>query len=258
MRKIIITLFLFCAFTAPQMLMAQDSKEAPVDFSCDFVSRYVWRGLNLGGNTPSMQPTIGLEFGKGNHAFTLGAFGAYSFGGQQLQESDLFLSYTFKELLTLTFTDYFFPMDDGSSPRYFNYKSDVTGHLFEGTFVFEGTEKFPFSLLFAMNFYGADARKLNEDGTDNGIMASKYVEVGYAKTFKNIELEVFAGAALDNPDETRGETGFYGNKGIGVINLGCKLTKEVKLGSGFTLPVQTQFIFNPEAERVFFVFGFTI
>jgi hypothetical protein len=253
-----ITLLTLLIVILPLAGFSQDEKGSSLDFSCDFVSRYIWRGLNLGGNTPSAQPTIGLEFGKNKHAFTLGTFGAWSFGGQQLQEADLYLSYTYNETFTLLFTDYFFPMDDGSGAKYFDYRSASTGHLFEGTFVFEGTEKLPVSLLFAMNFYGADAKRLNPDGTEKGLFMSKYVELGYSTTISEVTTSFFIGAALDQPDKALGETAFYGNRSAGVINLGCKLEKEVKAGNGLVLPLSTQLVFNPEASRVFMVFGITL
>jgi hypothetical protein len=238
---------------------ANDSKESPFSFGSDFVNRYIWRGVNLGDNTPSIQPNMSLNFGSEKHAFSLSTFGAYSMGGQHLQEGDLILSYTFNEILTLSVTDYFFPSDDilGSN-RYFNYDKDKTGHVYEGLLSFNGTEKIPFSLMFAMNFYGADARKINTDGSDAGIFMSKYVEIGYTKEYKNLSMNLFIGGTIDDPDETKGEMGFYGNQSYGVINMGCKLTKEVKITENFSLPLQSQIIINPEQERIFLVFGFSL
>ncbi len=235
-----------------------DSKESPFSFGSDFVNRYIWRGVNLGDNTPSIQPNMSLDFGSEKHAFSLGTFGAYSMGGQHLQEADIFLSYSFNEMLTLTITDYFFPLDNASNPKYFNYKEQQTGHVYEGLLSFNGTEKIPFSLMFAMNFYGADARKINSDGSDAGIFMSKYVEIGYKKEFKNMSMNLFVGGTIDDPDETKGEMGFYGNQSYGVINMGCKLTKEVKITENFSLPLQSQIIINPEQERIFLVFGFSL
>lgn len=255
-KKILFLLIL--PLLIPFHSIGQDTDESPFSFGCDFVSRYIWRGMNLGGNTPSLQPLIGVDFGNDKHAFTFGTFGAWSFGGQQLQEADLFLTYTWNELLTLTVNDYFFPTDDGTGGDYFHYEAETTGHLFEGMIQFNGTEKFPVSLMFAMNFYGADAMKLNPDGTSNGIRMSKYAEIGYTREFSDMKWQIFAGAALDNPDEGLGEKGFYGNTSAGVINLGCKFSKEIQFSNGFALPVQAQLIFNPEAERVFMVFGLSL
>lgn len=257
MKRIITTFLLFCSFV-PATLYAQESGKSPFGIGGELVNRYVWRGLNLGGNTPSFQPTIGIDFGSGTHAFTIGAFGAYSFGGQQLQECDLFASYTWKEIIGITITDYFFPMDDGTGASYFNYKKGQTSHLYEGILQFNGTKKIPFYGLFAMNFYGADAVKADPDTTVFRIAYSKYLELGYVKTFSDMEWKVFAGLSLDNPDESLGEKGFYGNTGPALINLGCKFSKDIAITDKFSLPVQAQLIFNPDAKRVFMVFGITL
>lgn len=253
-RNLTIALMLLFAISA----FAQKKSESPFSFGAEILNRYVWRGFNLGGNTPSFQPALGLNLGSGDHVFTLGTFGAYSFGGQQLQECDLYTSYTWKGMLGITLTDYFFPMDDGSGASYFNYKKGETGHLYEGILQFNGTDKIPFYGLFAMNFYGADAVKADPDTTVFRIAYSKYLEVGYIKTFSNMEWKVFAGLSLDNPDESLGETGFYGNSSPALINLGCKFSKKISISDRFTLPVQAQLVFNPDAERVFMVFGITL
>lgn len=259
MKKIKIILCLMMLGTIGS-LYAQDEKqkESPFSFGAEIVSRYIWRGVNLGDNTPSIQPTANLAFGSEKHAFSIGTFGAYSIGGQQLQEADIFVTYTYKEMLGVTFTDYFFPFDNGVSPSYFNYKDIQTSHVYEGMVSFLGTEKIPVSLMFAMNFYGADARRINSDGSDGGIMMSKYIELGYTKKYSNMDMKLFVGGALDNPNRQNGELGFYGNKSYGVINIGCKLAKEIKITNDFSLPVQTQLIVNPESERIFMVFGFTL
>jgi hypothetical protein len=257
MRKITPVIFAICSLV-PFLSYSQTTRESPFSFSCDLLNRYVWRGLNLGGNTPSAQPTIGFGLKKGNHAFGVNAFGAYSFGGQQLQESDLFLSYTWNKLFGITVTDYFFPVDDGTGAGYFHYKQKETGHLMEGMVQFLGNDKIPFYALFAINFFGADALINPEDTTLFEIAKSKYLEVGYTRKYSNMEWKIFAGAALDNPDEAKGETGFYGNTKPAIVNLGCKLTREVQISDHYSLPLQAQLIFNPSANRIFMVFGLTL
>ncbi len=251
--------FVFALLSLGLIVNAQtNEKKSPFSMNADFVSRYIWRGVNLGGNTPSIQPTMKLSIGSTKHAIVIGAFGAYSIGGNQFQECDLTLSYTFNERFTFGVTDYFFPADDGSSVRYGLYTNKQTGHLYEGTASFNGTEKIPFTLMFSMNFYGLDARKINIDGTLGDIVMSKYIEIGYKKKYDDMVFNVFMGASLDNPNTDRGEIGFYGNKSNGIINLGCKLSKEIKITDKFSLPINTQLIFNPERERIFLVLGFSI
>jgi hypothetical protein len=254
MKKILAIAFLAICGT-----FVQAQEESPLQLGADIMSRYVWRGLDLGGNSPSIQPYINysLSTSDSKHALTIGAWGAYTFSETSNQEVDIFASYTFNEMFSLTVTDYFFPglYDTKERSRYFNYNADSTCHLFEGVVSFNGTEKIPVTLLFAMNFYGNDALKLKEDGSADGIFMSKYIEVGYASKIKGTDVNAFIGATLDKPNKERGETGFYGNEKAGIINVGIKAVKNVEITEKFSLPIQASLIANPESEKLFFVFG---
>lgn len=253
-------------------IYAQESSSWSV--GADVASRYVWRGLNLGGSSPSIQPYIEYSFGSEDHAFAVGAWGAYSTSGTTTgQEADLYLSYTMNDMFSLTITDYFFPDESAGMHNYYNYNMDwdminsgeeaQTGHVVEAALSFNGTEDFPVSILFAMNVWGADARAYTEEGgamtPDDNIVMSKYVELGYSTKVKDYSLDLFAGAALDNPDTENGEpTGFYGQENAGLINLGLTLSKEVKITESFALPMYGSLITNPEAENIFLVFGISL
>jgi hypothetical protein len=255
-------------------LFAQEettSESSPWNVGADLVSRYIWRGVNLGGSSPSIQPYVEFGFGSTDHAFAVGAWGAYSVSGAQTgQEADLYLSYTLKEMFSLTFTDYFFPDETVARNKYFNYNMDwdkinsgdkaQTGHVVEAAISFNGTDKIPVSLMFAMNIWGADSRKYKEDAgvmvPQDKIVMSKYLELGYAANVKGIGVNVFAGMALDNPDTDKGEPeGFYGQRAAGIINLGFSLSKEIQITENYSLPVFGSFITNPEAQNIFMVFG---
>lgn len=244
--------FIYCQDT--------DEENSVFELKSDFMSRYIWRGTNLGGENPSIQPTLSVNFGDSAHAISIGTWGAYNYGATS-QEVDLFLTYTFKDAICLSFYDYYFPGNSFYAPaqqKYFNYDSETTGHVFEGTVCFLGTEKIPFSLLFAMNLFGYDSRKINEDGSSGDIFMSKYIELGFNKTFQNIDFCAFVGAALDDPDEEKGEAGYYYNENIGIINIGVKAAKSVKITDKFELPIQTSLIANPQSETIFVVFGFSL
>lgn len=240
----------------------------------DLVSRYIWRGINLGGSSPSIQPTVEYGFGTEKHAFAIGAWGAYSVSGTQTgQEADLYLSYTLNSMFTLTFTDYFFPNESLGRNKYFNYNMDwtsidngtqaQTGHVVEAAIAFNGTEKVPIHILFAMNIWGADSRKYeDQSGTMvpvDKIVMSKYLELGYSLSHNDIGIDLFMGMSLNNPKTEKGEpAGFYGQQSAGVINLGITLSKEVQLSNKFSLPVFGSLITNPEAENIFLVVGISI
>lgn len=260
MRKLLIAGLLLFSGTVFN-LKAQD--DSPITFGADVMSRYVWRGINLGGNTPSIQPWLRYTINSADttHSFSAGAWGAVSIGELATQEADIVLSYTYKGMITLWFSDYFFPAEAfNARNKYFNYDAKTTGHVFEPCITFNGTEKIPFTFNFSMNVYGADKRKKKDDGNggfeDGDIFMSKYVELGYKKEIKGVDFNAFVGGVLDDPDEDKGELGFYGeNRSAGIINVGIKASKKIKITDKYDLPVQTQLIFNPEAENIYFVFG---
>lgn len=215
----------------------ETEKKCNIEFSSglDIMSRYVWRGTDF-GRSPSLQPALELGFGSTKHAFTLGAWGAYTTNGANAQEADLYLGYTFNEMLSLTVTDYFFPDDNAVKQKYFMYKEARTGHIFEAALGFE-CQKIPLSLTAAYNFYGADADH------------SAYFELGYG--FKHFDF--FIGA-------TPG-AGIYvteGHDGFSVVNLGITHEREIQITDKFALPVSASLIANPQAENIFFVFGISL
>jgi len=259
MNQLIAFILVICALgTSAQ----EKSSLFSYDFGADLTSKYVWRGTQYGGSYPSIQPFAELGIGP----VTLGAWGAYTLAGPNpYQEFDLYLSASFvDEMFTLTLTDYYFP--DTSDYKYFQYNNDKTGHILEGALSFNATEKVPVSLMVAVNFYGADAQKINDDinspdfKTKSGIQYSTYMELGYAFKIKEMEMNAFAGMTFNKPKAADsltgypGETGFYGT-GPGVVNLRLKASKSVKITDSYFMPLTCAVIANPQAEKVFLVFG---
>jgi hypothetical protein len=251
MRKIrLFAVILFTiSFLSSFSITAQNKTEKsnPFKANVDIMSRYIWRGTDF-GNSPSIQPSISYT----NSNFTFGTWGAYTTNTQSLQEADIYVSYAFSKLFSLTFTDYFFPNQDSSNDKYFNYNDTSTGHVIEASVNYTFSKKIPLSLLVATNIFGADARRINNDETIGKKQFSTYAELNYA--FKNID--VFLGSNLTNPDENIGETGYYGNS-IGVINIGATVTKQLKFTEIYSLPLTISLITNPQTQKIFLVAGFS-
>lgn len=221
-----------------------ETKENPFDLSIDLASRYVWRGTDFGGS-PSIQPGIEYNY-KGLSVGTWGAFTTNMTGAQEL---DIYIGYTFlNDMFTFTVTDYFFPDESIDNNDYFEYGNDITGHVFETSFSFNGTKDLPLGILIASNIYGADAKRLDDDGNITGNQYSTYAEVSYS--FNHID--VFAGMNLITPDTDKGESGFYGND-LGFINIGCTVSKDIKITDSFSLPLSVSLINNPQKEKFFLV-----
>ena len=137
--------------------LAQEKIEATI--GADFVSQYIWRGLDCGN--VSVQPTLGVAY-KG---FSLSAWGSVGFKSEDTKEFDLTASYTVGGF-SVGITDYWFNTPE---ERYFNYKAHETSHVFEGMVGYD------FGLLSAAwytNFAGNDG--CNKSGKR---AYSSYVEV---------------------------------------------------------------------------------
>ncbi len=226
------------------------AQEKGVNFGVDIASRYVWRGADY-GRSPSIQPALEFSFGK-LQIGTWGAFTTSQFISDKsksfIQETDLYINYDINKMLSVTLTDYFFPDDLLVNNDFYNYHKDKTGHILEGTIQFNGTEKIPVSLMIASNFYGADARKANND-----LFYSTYIELGYNKSWNNTDLDFFIGGTPNKADTNLKESGFYADK-PGIVNIGLTASKEIKVTDSFNIPVSVSLITNPDTENVFLVF----
>ena len=261
MKKFLLALLAMLLFF-PGISFSQDSKKPAADFQigADIMSRYIWRGLNLGGPGPSIQPTLKLNVGNSDHMFSVGGWGAYTFGPSSNQELDMIVSYTFKGMLTLMVTDYFFPgLYNDKHDQYFYYCQDSTGHVFEGMVMFNGTAKIPFTLMVATNFYGNDARRMKEinDTTfvEDGLQYSTYIELGFKKSIKRFDFNAFVGGTVTNPNTSRHETGYYANNKAGFTNIGIKVARAIPVTEKYSIPIQASLIANPLQNKFYIIFG---
>jgi len=223
MKKTILLLVSLCTFG----VNAQD-----FSFGADVQSRYVWRGIQFGGESPSLQP--GVEMTAGN--FAVGAWGAYSLGGDNAaQELDFYVSYALTDAISVSVTDYYFP-EGGSGHDYLELDSETTGHVYEATLSFAGTDAFPVALTVASNVGGAST-------------GSTYLEASYDTN----DFTIFAGGVVGDDDDY-----YLSEDGTGLINVGISMSKEIALSSTYSLPVNTSLVLNPDAGNVFLTFGFTL
>jgi hypothetical protein len=237
------------------------SQHAMFSLGADFVSRYVWRGVDY-GNSPAVQPNVSFSVA----GFKIGAWGSYGFGPYSKKindsttmtvgnfiETDFSVSYTLNGV-TVMFTDYFFPnpMNPNTDNKYFNYKNETTGHTIEASLSYAGPEKFPIQVFAGMHIYGADKGKDSTGtigaGTTNNY--SCYFEASYQFTVKGIGVKPFIGGIPY-------ESAWFGT-GAGIVNLGVTVSKSVKITKDFSLPIYTSIITNPQMQSMFFVFGITL
>ncbi len=267
------SLFVFPLFvkgqTEADKPMTINNKQSIFDFDagCDLMSRYIWRGIEFSGNAPSIQPAASMSI-KG---FSLGFWGAYTIAPSAVfQEFDFVISQSFlNEMFTLTYTDYYFT-DYTQNIEYFEYEQDKTSHVLEGVFSFNGTKSVPLTFMAAFNFYGADAKRIESDpNSDNfnqstGLQYSNYFELGYSKSFKTASFNAFVGGTINNLETENtgtgylGERGYYANDKSGIINVGCKISKDIQITDKYSLPISTTLVFNPMSQKSYLVFGISL
>ena len=214
---------------------AQDKVEASV--GADFVSRYIWRGLDLG--EVSFQPTLGLDW-KGLSLSAWGSVGISNPG--DTKEFDLTLSYSIGGF-NIGVTDYWF--DAGLDPlnRYFMYRSDCTNHVFEANIGYD----FGFAAIqWYTNFAGNDG--VNPAGKR---AFSSYLELSAPFTLGGADWSAALGMVPFATD-------FYGTEKFAVVNLSLTASKEIAVTDSFSIPVFAQVAANPYSREAFFVIGFTL
>jgi hypothetical protein len=231
-------------------IKAQEKTSVKPEIGCDIVTSYIWRGSAIYSSigeqnvlAPSFQPSFSASY-KG---FKLGTWGSIDFTGTY-KELDYYLSYSLKGF-TLTYTDYYWA-SDWIVDNYFDYKYNSTAHFLEVSLSYKG-KQIPFSILVATMFYGAD--KKFEDTSQNNY--STYIEGGYSFPIKTFNIDLFLG--VSPMDGLYGDS--YGGKdGFAVVNAGVSGSKVIAITEKFSLPVKASIIANPQAGKLFLVFGITI
>jgi len=216
-------------------VLAQDKLETTV--SGDFVSSYIWRGLDVGST--AIQPTLGVGY-KG---LSLTAWGSYGLVNKDdVKEFDLTLGYTVGGF-TIGITDYWFSEGLDPDARYFKYDAHSTNHIFEATV---GYDFGPVALAWYTNFTGNDG--LNKDGKR---AYSSYVEANVPFRLASVDWTATAGAVPFATD-------FYGTTGFAVTNLSLRATKDIKVTDSFSVPIFGQVTANPCSQKAYLVLGFTL
>ena len=218
---------------------AQDELEATV--SADAVSRYIWRGQDLGG--VSFQPTLGVSY-KG---LSLSAWSNVGLESTDTKEFDLTLAYSISGF-NIGVTDYWFTGGANDGGRYFLYDAHRTNHIFEANV---GYDLGFAAIQWYTNFAGADYR-LKDNGEETRAFSS-YVEVSAPFTAGGVDWVAAVGAVPFKSSAVYG-----GNEKFAVINASLKASKDIKVTPTFSIPVFAQLAANPYTQKAYMVFGFTL
>ena len=231
--KKITAILIYYFLISTNSLFAQDSlseKKSPFSFNTDFVTSFVWRGLQI-NDSPDLQPNV--SFSKGG--FECGSWGSISFNGEY-SELDLYASYTLNKF-KFSAADYYI-LSDNTDKNYFDYAKNTTAHAFEASLAFTVSEKVPLTLLATTFFYGSDCDSLGNN------YYSSYFEASYSFD----QVDIYIGMS---PWES-----MYGNK-PGIVNVGLTFNKEIVITDKYSIPAYLSLIANPMNEKFMIVAGFT-
>lgn len=221
---------------------AEETGKVPAEWegsvACDAVSRYVWRGQDMGG--VSLQPTLAVGYG----GFSLSAWGSYGFDREDAKEFDLTLGYEAGGF-SVSVSDYWVAYSDSAETcRYFQYRVHETAHVWEvrlgGDFGFVALDWFT-------NFAGAD-------GVDaEGRRAySSYLDVTCPFEWVGLSWKADVGVVP-------WETSYYEEvDGVSVVNVGIGATKTVACSNGYSFGISSSIVWNPTTDYAFFVVGVSL
>jgi len=209
-----------------------------VELSATIQARHVWRG-SLTCDAWNMQPSFNMS--KRN--FLVGAWAAYTVDNSYA-EVDIYASYSLGSF-TFSVLDYFCPNETLRFNRFFDLDQSTTQHTIDATISFDGTKRFPFSLMVSTLLWGDD---LNPATGQN--YYSTYIEAGYnwSRTATQ-DYHFFVGLTPYR--------GYYADS-FNVVGVGAGVNQKIKITESFTLPIFGKLILNPYTENLFFVFGFSL
>ncbi len=209
--------------------------EIETTVGADIVSRYIWRGCDLGG--AAIQPTLGV----GAAGFDLTLWGSTGIvDWTDTKEFDITLSYGVAGL-SVGVTDYWFNAGPEPYGRYFKYGKETTNHLFEA---FVGYDFSFASITWNTNFAGNDFK------ADGSSAFSSYCELAAPFSLGGAEWTASLGfVPFESP--------LYGTDGFAVTNISLTGSKELGITGSFSLPISAGLTINPCTEMAYLVFGFS-
>lgn len=254
MNKRLFTL-LCCGISACAVFSAEEAKDdttqknnwggklikSPFGLGLDIQTKYVWRGMEMmtKKSAPVLFPSVNYSY-KGLYVY---AMGGYSVNGRYA-EVDLGVSYTWKGL-SIGFNDYYYPVIDQKEDKYLG-GGKHTGHWLEATLSY-APDKLPLWATLSNFFYGAD-KYINGIGVEKQAY-STYLELGtYYDFLDRNRISLAVGAALNRSCYNNYEHDFS------VCNLELKYTYSILFKSGWELPLNVAYIYNPVFDKSFINF----
>ena len=210
--------------------------KSPFGLGLDLQTKYVWRGMEMmtEKSAPVLFPSVNYSW-KGLYIYFMGG---YAVNGRYA-EVDAGISYTLSDF-TLGIYDYYYPTVSGKKDKYMG-GGRHTGHWLEACFTYTPS-KIPLWASISNFFYGAD--KYTDAHGNEKQAYSTYLELGtYYDFLHSNRISLTAGAALNKSCYNDYKHDFS------VVNLELKYTYTVRFKSGWQLPLNVAYIYNPAFDK---------
>lgn len=227
----------------PPIALAEEKADNNVtlNYGADAVSRYIWRGLELGSkaNIPHFQPNLGASYETEKAGtFNFSIWSSFGISSDYI-ETDLILGYelsTPSGTIGVAITDFIFP---SNKKNFFNFDNHGEGaHTCEVALSYAYIESFPLKLTLASNVY-------NDIEDDNSL----YAEASFPFEIATVSFNTFAGL-------TKGPSIYYGvaDNTLQCINSGISASKNIEFSESISITAGIDCIYNPYIDKGFVVF----
>jgi hypothetical protein len=257
-RVILIIIFMLTASIASAQETVSDTskEEKKWDINLDIASRYIWRGQSWGGNYPVAQLYGNYTV---NDKLSVGFWTTHNFkkeyydvngASKGYQELDLILNYAVTDFLTVSLQDYYWPSTDkqeGVSNDFFNFGNDGSQSI-DLQLLFDFSEKgVPIWVTLSTLVAGNDFRYKDDNDVKGKQNFTTYLEVGYSiEAPLGLSVSPVIGAVINN------KAGYYSYADYdrpSFVNLGCKVSKDIKLSESVTMPIWLNYTYNAASNK---------
>lgn len=257
-------MLIFVCIATSTMTIAQEVKDTTAtesvkgtwDLNLDFASRYVWRGQSWGGNYPVTQLYGTYHV---SDRWSLGFWATHNYKREYYdaagttkgyKEIDLILNYRVNDFLTISLQDYYWPstnFQEGVSNRVFDY-GNTSSQTVDAMLTFDFTDKgLPLWFTSSTFIAGNDFKYKDEDDEKGTHNYTTYMEAGYNfDAALGICIAPVIGVVLNN------KARYYNYADYdkpSFVNLGCKVSKEVKISRNIVMPLWLNYTYNAADAR---------
>lgn len=220
---------------------------AQIHLTAELNNNHLWRGIEM---ADGCVVTTNLYYTLAHGHMTLGLWGGTNTQGTY-KEFNHYLSVQGAGFQFSAYDTYnFSPGASYNNRQYFNYAAHETGRFLNCTLDYRFQQpQFPLLLSWSTILFGRDR---SADNTAQKYSTFVYAEYPiYKKDGWMVDAGVGGAFALNKAGDNQH---FYGHT-PGIVHTQLKVSRNLKIGSSYTLPIHVMGMWNPQSEKAYFQIG---